>query len=106
MTIHRDTFIMLMVFLIYVGGDIYTARIAHQKLDKLIKDNEEWTSAAYFKNTRTEGRIDSLKVETEALAKTVIYLDSCQQAKTIKQDKAERRGKFVGGLLKALFPGL
>jgi hypothetical protein len=106
MTIHRDTFIMLIVFLIYVGGDIYTARIAHQKLDKLIKDNEEWTAAAYFKNARAEVRIDSLKVETEALAKTVIYLDSCQQAKTIKQDKAERRGKFVGGLLKALFPGL
>lgn len=106
MTIHKDTFIMLLVFLLYVGGDIYTARIAHQKLDTLIKDNAEWSAAAYWKNARTEGRIDSLKVETEALAKTVIYLDSCQQAKTIKQDKAERRGKFVGGLLKALFPGL
>lgn len=40
------------------------------------------------------------------LAKTVLYLDSCQQAKTVKQDKAERRGRFVGGLLKGLFPGL
>ena len=40
------------------------------------------------------------------LAKTVLYLDSCQQTKTVKQDKAERRGRFVGGLLKSLFPGL
>ena len=40
------------------------------------------------------------------LAKSVLYLDSCQQAKTIKQDKAERRGKFIGGLLKGLFPGI
>lgn len=42
----------------------------------------------------------------EVLAKTVLYLDSCQSAKTTKQDKAERRGRFVGGLLKGLFPGL
>jgi hypothetical protein len=40
------------------------------------------------------------------LAETVLYLDSCQQAKTVKHDKAERRGRFVGGLLKGLFPGL
>jgi nitrogen fixation/metabolism regulation signal transduction histidine kinase len=106
MTIAKDTFLLFIVFLIYVGGDIYTARIAHQKLDKLIKENEEWSTGALIKNMRTEGRIDSLKAETEALAKTVIYLDSCQQAKTIKQDRAEKRGKFVGGLLKGLFPGL
>lgn len=97
---------MLLVFLIYVGGDIYTARIAHQKIDKVVKENAEWSAAAYWKIARVEGRIDSLKIETEALAKTVIYLDSCQSNKTIKQDRAERRGKFVGGLLKGLFPGL
>jgi hypothetical protein len=106
MKISRDTFVTLLAFLLYIAGDIYIARNAHQKLDKLIKDNEEWTAAAYWKSARTEGRIDSLKVETEALAKTVIYLDSCQNNKTQKQDRAERRGKFVGGLLKGLFPGL
>lgn len=106
MTISKDTFVLFLVFLIYVGGDIYTARIAHQKIDKVVKEHAEWSAAAYWKNARTEGRIDSLKIETEALAKTVIYLDSCQNNKTIKQDRAERRGKFVGGLLKGLFPGL
>lgn len=106
MTIPKDTFILFLVFLLYVGGDIYTANQAHKKMDKLIKDNEEWTSAAYFKIARTESRIDSLKAETEALAKTIIYLDSCQQSKAQRAEKAERRGKFVGGLLKGLFPGL
>jgi hypothetical protein len=106
MTISKDTFVLFLVFLLYVGGDIYTARIAHQKLDNLIKQNEEWAAGALFKNAATESRIDSLKVETQALAKTIVYLDSCQSNKTIKQDRAERRGKFVGGLLKGLFPGL
>jgi hypothetical protein len=106
MTISKDTFVLFLVFLLYVGGDIYTARIAHQKIDKVVKENTEWSSAAYWKIARTERSIDSLKIETEALAKTVIYLDSCQSNKTIKQDRAERRGRFVGGLLKGLFPGL
>lgn len=106
MSISKDNLLILLAFLIYIGGDIYTARIAHQKLDKLIKENEEWATGALIKNIRTEGRIDSLSAETQALAKTVIYLDSCQSSKTIKQDRAERRGKFVGGLLKGLFPGL
>ena len=106
MTISKDTVVLFIIFLIYVGGDIYTARVAHDKLDSLIRENEEWSSAALFKNARTEGRIDSLKVETAALAKTIVYLDSCQQNKVVKQERAERRGKFVGGLLKGLFPGL
>jgi hypothetical protein len=106
MTIHRDTFIMLLVFLLYVGGDIYTARVSHDKLETYIKESGDYAVSNMLRSAKLENRIDSLKVETEALAKTVIYLDSCQQAKTIKQDKAERRGKFVGGLLKALFPGL
>jgi len=106
MTIPKDTLILFLVFLLYVGGDIYTANQAHKKIDNLIRENEKFTSAAFFRTARMDGRIDSLKVETEALAKTVIYLDSCQQNKAQKAEKAERRGKFVGGLLKALFPGL
>lgn len=53
-----------------------------------------------------ESRIDSLKFADKAIAKSIVYLDSCNQNRTNKADRAERRGKFVGGLLKSLFPGL
>lgn len=51
-------------------------------------------------------RLDSLTIQVTGLAHASIYLDSCQQARTYKSDRAERRGRFVGGLLKGLFPGL
>ena len=53
-----------------------------------------------------ENKIDSLKLTDKALAKTIVYLDSCNQNRTNKADRAEKRGRFVGGLLKSLFPGL
>lgn len=106
MTINKDTFVLFVVFLIYVGGDIYTARVQHEKLNQLIKSNEELTAGAWIKNIRTEKRIDSLNLETSALAKSVIYLDSCQNEKARKNEKAERTGRFVGGIIKGLFPHL
>lgn len=106
MTINKDTFVLFLVFLIYVGGDIYTARKQHEKLNQLIKANEELSSAAWIKNIRTEKRIDSLNLETAALAKSVIYIDSCQSEKARKGEKAERTGRFVGGIIKSLFPHL
>lgn len=106
MTISKEGAFILVIFLLYIGGDIYTTRIAHQKLETYIKESGDWAVGNMLRNANIETRIDSLKVETAALAKTVIYLDSCQQQKAQKQDKAERRGRFVGGLLKGLFPGL
>jgi hypothetical protein len=106
MTINKDTFVLFLILLIYVGGDIYTARKQHEKLNQLIKTNEELSAAGWIKNIRTEKRIDSLNVETAALAKSVIYLDSCQSEKVRKGEKAERTGRFVGGIIKGLFPHL
>jgi hypothetical protein len=64
-------------------------------------------------NSQLNQRLDSLEKAVNransnnaVLAKSVLYLDSCQQTKMVKQDKAERRGRFVGGLLKGLFPGI
>ena len=50
--------------------------------------------------------LDSIKRQNIGLGKSVIYLDSCQSIRTTKTERAERRGKFVGGLLKSLFPSL
>ena len=51
-------------------------------------------------------QIDSLKDKSKIIATTVVFLDSCQQTKTVRAEKSERRGRFVGGLLKGIFPGL
>lgn len=50
--------------------------------------------------------LDSVNIRIDGLAQGLIYLDSCQQNRTAKTDRAERRGKFVGGLIKGLFPSL
>jgi hypothetical protein len=106
MTVNKDTFALFIILLIYIGGDIYTTRVEHNKLKALIKTNEEYSAAALFRHVRAEARIDSLKVETKGLAKTIIYLDSCQSEKVRKGEKAERTGRFVGGIIKGLFPHL
>lgn len=53
-----------------------------------------------------ERDLDSMNTKINALAETVIYLDSCNQTRTNKANRAERRGRFVGGLLRGLFPHL
>ena len=106
MSVDRDTFILFCLFVLYIGGDIYTARIEHKKLEKHITENDSWVLGSTARIIRNETTVDSLRAQINGLAKTVIYLDSCQQAKSSKQDRAERRGKFVGGLLKGLFPGM
>ena len=67
--------------------------------DKILIQNNE--KILGFKSS-----IDSLKAQNQVLCKSIIYLDSCQLTRTTKTDRAERRGKFVGGLLKGLFPSL
>lgn len=106
MEVSKDTFVLFVLFLIYIGGDIYTARMSHAKLETYIKESGDYAVGNMLRNAKLENRIDSLQIETQALAKTVIYLDSCQQSKAQKGEKAERRGKFVGGLLRGLFPGM
>lgn len=55
---------------------------------------------------RMQSRLDSAKQIERQLAKSIIYVDSVQVSRQAKADRAERRGKFVGGLLKALIPSL
>jgi hypothetical protein len=50
--------------------------------------------------------VDSLFATDEVFAKSILYLDSCNQSKLTKTERAERRGRFVGGLLRGLFPNL
>ena len=49
---------------------------------------------------------DSLHNQVVVLAQTNLYLDSVVASKQGKVERAERRGRFVGGLLKGLIPGI
>lgn len=106
MTISKEGALILIALAVYIGGDIYSTRLAHKKIEKHIEESEQWAAGAVYKLAFMEGEIDSLRIQSKALAKTALYLDSCNQNKAQKADRAERRGKFVGGLLKGLFPGL
>jgi hypothetical protein len=48
--------------------------------------------------------IDSLEAQNKALIQAVVYLDSVNTARSSKADRAERRGRFFGGLIKTLIP--
>jgi hypothetical protein len=51
-------------------------------------------------------QVDSLQSTSKIFAKSILYLDSCQIHKGQKADRAERRGRFLGGVIKGLFPGM
>ena len=106
MSISKEFAIILAVVVIYIGGDVYVTNVNHKKIDNLIALNQERLTNSNIRQNKMVESVDSLKIQIKGLGKSVIYLDSCQQNKSIKQDRAERRGKFVGGLLKSLIPGM
>jgi hypothetical protein len=106
MSISKESAIIIAILLIYIGGDVYTANVKHKMLEKHIKESQDWALTNTTRNIAMMESVDSLRLQVKGLGKSVLYLDSCQQNKTIKQDRAERRGKFVGGLLKSLIPGM
>ena len=106
MKITKEFAIILVAVVIYIGGDVYVTSVNHKKIDNLIAMNQERLTNSNIRQNRMIESVDSIKVQIKGLGKSVIYLDSCQQNKTNKQDRAERRGKFVGGLLKSLIPGM
>ena len=106
MNISGETIALAAALTIYIGGDLYTASVKHKQLTDEISKANEAAFSAVIRTGNLEESVDSIKVQIKGLGKTVIYLDSCQQNKTQKADRAERRGKFVGGLLKSLIPGM
>lgn len=67
---------------------------------------EQFNHQLLMKAIYHESRIDSLKEANAKIVKATIYIDSCQSSKVQKADRAERRGRFVGGLLRGLIPGI
>jgi len=101
-----DTLLLLVFFVIYIAFDRYIAYDVESKISDDIQYLAKSTLNTKLDVAYLNSRIDSVHVQNQALAETVLYLDSCLQNKTQKADRAERRGKFVGGLIKGLFPGI
>jgi hypothetical protein len=96
----------LVLILIAIAVNFYFDKQAFDRDVVAAKQLEEWNMGLTMRIVNNDMRIDSIKTTTLNVAKATMYLDSCQQVKTTKSDRAERRGKFVGGLLRGLFPGM
>lgn len=97
---------LLIVTIIALGVNFYFDDQAHKRDIDANKLTDASNIGMAFRIARLETRIDSLNAKTSKVAEATMYLDSCQAVKTSKSDRAERRGKFVGGLLRGLFPGI
>lgn len=82
----------------------------HLTLSQRVKEMTQNSYSSSVKDSTFKVRIykslDSLNKKDSVLAKSIVYLDSCNQVKASKVERAERRGRFIGGLLKGLFPGM
>jgi hypothetical protein len=98
--------LVLFLMAVAVGINFYFDKKAFERDIEASAQLEEWNMALMTRIIQHDVKLDSLKASTQNLAKATIYLDSCQQTKSQKVERAERRGKFVGGLLRGLFPGI
>lgn len=82
----------------------------HLNLTREVRETEKYCTSYLAKDSTFKIKIfkslDSLNKKDSVLARSIVYLDSCNQVKTSKVERAERRGRFIGGLLKGLFPGM
>ena len=102
-SIHQVITFAITIALFVFAFNLYQFNSAQKEEDNKLSAAIESVAMIGYKN---QASIDSLSAQNIQLAKTILYVDSCQQTKTNKADRAERRGKFVGGLLRGLFPGL
>ncbi len=100
-----NTLILLVISVLIVGQIFYLTKLQFKVEAQFLK----YDSLSVSESNQLKGlelMQDSLFKTDVVLSKSIIYLDSCQLTKHSKSERAERRGKFVGGILKSLFPGL
>jgi hypothetical protein len=102
-TIHQVVTFAIFFALAVLNYNFYTFR---KETIRVGKQSDSLKTELAIQNWNMKFQIDSLKLQNKVIAKNVLFLDSCQIMKTNKTDRAERRGKFVGGLLKGLFPAI
>ena len=82
----------------------------HLTLTKEVRDGYQKSYSSLVKDSTFKATITkklaSLDKKDSVIAETIVYLDSCNQVKATKVERAEKRGRFIGGLLRGLFPGI
>lgn len=102
------TISQVLIFVLAIATGVLAYNLyAFKNEQSAINTKSEMTQVELaVKISRVDSSIKIANTNSTALAKSILYLDSCQQQRVFKQDRAERRGRFVGGLLKGLLPHL
>lgn len=102
-TISQVLIFVLAITTVVLAYNFYTFKNEQSAINTKIKLAQDELS---INISILDSSIKISNTNSTALAKSILYLDSCQQQRVFKQDRAERRGRFVGGLLKGLLPHL
>jgi len=98
--------ISLSVLAMGLGGIEYQIQSNIQKRTKIDQKVDSLMLVQSVRIQVLSNANDSLIHQIHDLALCVQYLDSVNLAKGPKSERAEKRGRFIGGLIKGLFPGL
>ena len=96
----------LSVLAMGLGGIEYQIQSNIQKRTKIDRKVDSLMLVQSVRIQVLQNNNDSLKGQIKNLAICVQYLDSVHESKGYKTERAEKRGRFIGGLIKGLFPGL
>jgi hypothetical protein len=96
----------LSVLAMGLGGIEYQIQSNIQKRTKIDRKVDSLMLVQSVRIQVLSNANDSLKGKIKNLAICVQYLDSVHESKGYKTERAEKRGRFIGGLIKGLFPGL
>ena len=96
----------LSVLAMGLGGIEYQIQSNIQKRTKIDRKVDSMFLAHSVERQVLLNANDSLQKEVRFLALCVQYLDSVDRSKQSKSERAEKRGRFVGGIIKGIFPGL
>ena len=101
-------YVIIALILIFIGFVAVEEQI-QSGIQKRSKIDRKVDSLMLVQSVRVQvlsNANDSLAHQIHDLALCVQYLDSVHESKGFKTERAEKRGRFIGGLIKGLFPGL
>lgn len=96
----------LSVLAMGLGGIEYQIQSNIQKRTKIDRKVDSLMLVQSVRIQVLQNNNDSINRRIQNLAICVQYLDSVHESKGFKTERAEKRGRFIGGLIKGLFPGL
>jgi hypothetical protein len=96
--------VALSLLAVGLGGIEYQIQSNIQKRTKIDRKVDSLMLVQSVRVQVLSNANDSLGHQIHDLALCVQYLDSVHESKGFKTERAEKRGRFIGGLIKGLFP--